>query len=1128
MEFRILGPIELWSKGSQVRLGGVKQRALLAVLLLHRNEVVSVDRLIDELWEGHPPATAVKTVQVHVSQLRKALGRDKHGDADEILVTRSPGYMLRVRADELDSDRFERLVEDGRHTLRAGDLQQASQLLLEALSLWRGPALADFALDAFAQTEIARLEEARVSAIEERIDADLAAGRHQALIGELETLVHANPLRERLRGQLMLALYRSERQAEALAAYQDARRMLDEELGLEPSESLQRLERAILVHDAALDLSADTVAAADGLQTEFSPLGAERVAEPHPPRRRAMLLVAAAGLIAAAVAIPVLAFGSGGGGSIEAAAGNSVGFVDPEKNELVADVGVGATPTRLAVAEGAYWVTNADDHTVSRIDPSTKAVVQTIAVGTSPSGITSGGGDMWVANSLDSTVSRIDTETNTVVQTIDVGNFPLGIAYANGAIWVANTGDDTISKIDANSGSVVKTVPIAATELTSGARALWASRRTANNVARIDPRSGKVVQEISVGGGPTGVDFGAGSVWVANSLDGTVSRIDPETSSVTATIPTGNGPTALDANSHGVWVSNQFDGTVARIDPRTNQVVRRIDVGNRPQAVAVTGGSVLVGIRESDAAHRGGTLTVRNDRSLDSIDTAIAYDPASWPYLRMTNDGLVAFNQVAGVGGTQLVPDLAVSLPTPTDAGRTYTFQLRQGVRYSTGRPVKASDVRSTFERAFRIGLQVPYYDAIVGAAGCWRTPKRCDLSRGIVTDDRAGTVVFHLVTPDPEFLHRLAIPSAYLLPAGTAARDTGTRPLPATGPYVIATYRPNHVLRLERNPYFHEWSKAAQPDGYPDTIIAQLGGTADDAIDDVIRGKADLMSTLGSGAPSPSRLVEIKTRYASQVHTNPAQQTASLFLNTRLAPFDRLEVRRAVSYAVDRAAAVQIGGGSDLAETTCQVLPPHYPGYRRYCPYTASPSAQGAWTAPDLAKARALVVHSGTRGMKITVWDYAPLRGFGPLLVNALRSLGYRASVRTLGDTYNATAFDPRTKAQIGFYGWGTDYPLASTWFSAPLTCASLRASSSQNWNAAQFCDPRIDRLITRAQNEQATNPEAARRLWERIDHELVDQAPMVPLISWNVVDVLGKNVGNYQFSGRGMGLLIDQLWVR
>ena len=965
-----------------------------------------------------------------------------------------------------------------------------------------------------------------MSAIEERIDADLALGRHQALVGELETLIRAHRLRERLRAQLMLALYRSDRQADALSAYQDARRMLDDELGLEPSESLRRLERAILAHDPELDPPAPVARVEPDRVPAASHPARQR------PRGRRVVLAAALLAVAAVVIASVTAFSREEASTPVTAAENSLGIVDSTSNALVADVAVGATPTAIAHGDDAYWVTNADDHTVSRVDPNTRAVVQTIAVGSGPSGITTGKGDVWVVNSLDSTVTRIDTETNTPVQRIEVGNFPLGIAYANGAIWVANTADDTITKIDADTGKRLKTLPISATELSAGGGALWASQRSENRVSRIDPATGKVVQAISVGIGPTGIDVGAGSVWVANSLDGTVSRIDPETNTVTATLSTGDGPVAVAAAKDGVWVSNQFDGTVVRIDPGTSRVARRITVGNRPQGVAFAGGNLLVGVRASDATHRGGTLTIRNDVGPDSIDPAVAYDPNSWPYMQMTNDGLVAFNQVAGLGGTQLVPDLAVSLPAPTDGGRTYTFKLRQGIRYSTGRRVRASDVRSTFERAFRIGLVEQYYDGIVGAADCRRAPKRCDLSRGIVTDDAAGTVAFHLVEPDPEFLYQLAIPHAYVLPKGTPARNPRARPLPATGPYTITKYEPSRVLRLERNPYFREWSKAAQPDGYPDTIVLKLGGkrdTADKAIEDVLHGKADLMSTMSSGTPSPSLLTAIKTRYPSQVHVNLAQQTGGLFLNTRLAPFDRLAVRRAVSYAVDRATAVQIQGGPILAEATCQVLPPHYPGYRRYCPYTARPTSAGTWTAPDLRRARELVAGSGTKGMNIKVWDNARAPGFGRLLAGVLDSLGYRASVKTLrADTYSATAFDPRTRAQIGFWGWGTDYPLASPWFSVPLTCASLEAHTTPNWNAAQFCDTHLDRMITKAQNEQLTNPDASRRLWERIDRYVVDRAPYVPLIEWNIVDVLGKNVGNYQFSGRGMGMLIDQLWVQ
>ena len=281
----------------------------------------------------------------------------------------------------------------------------------------------------------------------------------------------------------------------------------------------------------------------------------------------------------------------------------------------------------------------------------------------------------WSTDSTGRSRGSIPT-TSTVVQRINVGNGPVGIAYAEGSIWVANTGDSTITKIDADSGKPTRTLPIAATELAFGAGTLWATESAASQVARIDPTTGNIVQTIHVGNGPAGIAFGRGAAWVANSLDGTVSRIDPSTNQVAAVTPTGNGPVAIAVGSGLVWVSNRFGGTLAVIDPRTNQVTRRIDVGNRPQGVAIANGTVLVAVRQSGAGHRGGTLTARMG-DVDFIDTAIAYETSSWPILRMTNDGLVAFNQASGLQGTQLVPNIAVSLPTPTDGGRTYTFRLR-------------------------------------------------------------------------------------------------------------------------------------------------------------------------------------------------------------------------------------------------------------------------------------------------------------------------------------------------------------------------------------------------------------------------------------------------------------------
>jgi DNA-binding SARP family transcriptional activator len=251
VQYRILGPLEVADDSGRVlQIGGRKQRALLAVLLLRANEIVSTDTLIDELWGSSPPGTAANTVQVHISHLRKALAP---GDA---IATRPPGYVLRVERGQLDLDTFLELADEGRAALAQGRAAEASERLRAALAVWRGPALGDLVFEPFSQSAVLRLDELRLAVLEDRIEADLAHGRHAEVIPEIDALIREHPLRERQRGQLMLALYRSGRQAEALEMYQAARRALVEELGIEPSPALQRLEKAILTQDASLDLPA--------------------------------------------------------------------------------------------------------------------------------------------------------------------------------------------------------------------------------------------------------------------------------------------------------------------------------------------------------------------------------------------------------------------------------------------------------------------------------------------------------------------------------------------------------------------------------------------------------------------------------------------------------------------------------------------------------------------------------------------------------------------------------------------------------------------------------------------------------------------------------------------------------
>jgi peptide/nickel transport system substrate-binding protein len=578
-------------------------------------------------------------------------------------------------------------------------------------------------------------------------------------------------------------------------------------------------------------------------------------------------------------------------------------------------------------------------------------------------------------------------------------------------------------------------------------------------------------------------------------------------------------------------VSNQFDGNVVRIDPSRNVVAQRVSVGSRTLGLAISGDAVLVAVRHSNAGHRGGTLVLRNDLPkhgdfIGSIDVALSDYTYVSPFLRMTGDGLTAFNQVSGPAGAQLVPDLATSLPTPTDGGRTYTFLLRSGIRYSTGRPVQATDFRSTLERDYALGSPTSDYDGIVGGARCRKHPQRCDLSRGIVTNDAARTVTFHLVRPDPNFLDELASQFAYVLPGSTPRRPAGTHPLPATGPYMIATYRPRRLLRLIRNPFFHEWSRAAQPDGYPDRIEVRIAGQAADAIRDVVDGKGDVV--LLSEPFTPKQVSMLEVRYASQMKTAPSPNLQALFLNTRVPPFNRLDARRAINFAVDRAAATNAWGGPSVAQKTCQILPPIVPDYRPYCPYTANSTNRGAWTAPDLTKANALVTRSGTRGMKVTLWAWALAEGFNKVAKRALLSLGYRVTVKPIdADSYWDTVGDLRNRAQIGFDGWAGGLDPAS-FLVGLFSCPGSLPGSPNPPDMSQFCDPRIDRQMRRAQAEQLSDPTGARALWQRVDREITDAAPWVPLIASKNVSVLSKRVGNYQYSPAAVAMLIDQLWVR
>jgi DNA-binding SARP family transcriptional activator/outer membrane protein assembly factor BamB len=556
VEFEILGPLEARdAKGRRVPLSVGRQRKLLAVLLLHAGEVVSSDRLIDALWEGAPPRTAPKALHGYVAQLRRALGGPSDGGAAGPLETRPPGYLLHVEPEELDALRFERLASEGRRALSLGAPEPGAAALRAALALWRGPALPEFAFDAFAQAETARLESLRLAALEDRIEADLALGAHAEIQGELVGLVALHPLRERLRGQLMLALYRCGRQADALAEYRSARALLVEELGLEPGDALQRLELAILTHDPEL---ASPRPAADA------------PAAPAPRAAGAMR-------------------------------GDALLLIDPREDRIVGRVRVGRRPVAVAVGLGSVWVANADDGTVCRVDPRRGEVARTIGVGAPAVDVAVGHDAVWVATGSDGRLLRIDPATETVIDEVNLRgtndllwNTTYAVAADAGGAWVA-VAPRTLVRVDSWTCEVtarvdVGHVPVA---VVIGSEGLWAAT-LAERAVRVEPRSATPTGEAAVGY-PVAAAVGEGLVWIADDR-GRVWALDPATAAVVQAMAIGQRPTGIAAGNGAVWVADAA-GAVLRLDPARARVAARIGVDGSPTGVAVAADAVWASVQ---------------------------------------------------------------------------------------------------------------------------------------------------------------------------------------------------------------------------------------------------------------------------------------------------------------------------------------------------------------------------------------------------------------------------------------------------------------------------------------------------------------------------------------------------
>ena len=353
--------------------------------------------------------------------------------------------------------------------------------------------------------------------------------------------------------------------------------------------------------------------------------------------------------------------------------------------------------------------------------------------------------------------------------------------------------------------------------------------------------------------------------------------------------------------------------------------------------------------------------------------------------------------------------------------------------------------------------------------------------------------------------------------------------PIPATGPYKWVFVSLDKAT-LERNPYFQEWSHAAQPDGYPDQIVLRHATSQADEMTAIEQGRADFGV---DGVPAGS-VNQLELRFANRLYIEPTDSVNWLILNTRAAPFNDLRVRQALSYAIDRGKItrlLQTGG-----QPTCQMLTPFILGYRPYCPYTLNPSSSGRWTAPNLAKAERLIAATDTRGTPITIWnlggydtDYTSIE---PYLTSLLDRLGYPTKVKDLHNDFPqapARFADSRTQAQAALGASYPAYPSAPAIIQADFACQSFHPDSPENANPAEFCDPQLDAQINSALAAQSNNSPHAATLWAEADQTATDQAPAIPLNIPSNPYLVSARVGNYQYSlTAGFGVLPDQLWVR
>jgi DNA-binding SARP family transcriptional activator len=793
VRFRVLGEVGVVVDDTELALGGPKQRLVLALLLADANNSVSSGRLIDDVWGADPPASARNTLQTYVSQLRKTLGPER-------IETSAAGYRLVVGTeDEVDARQLAEAVE-------TVDLDRLDQLL----AAWTGSPFADLADEPALAGEIVRIEDLRATAHEVAIDAALASGRHDQVIGKLISLTERYPFRERFWAQLMLAQYRSARQADALRTYERARRTLVEHLGVEAGPELRHLYTRVLAHDESLDLPAGAAAQPVARQTSEG----QR-------RSRARIVAGAvvlAMIAAAGVGLALLTQDADtdrdSTGVIVVPKTVSVVMVDPATGKVTATIEAAQVKAPVeSIFDGTdFWVLNLEPLSFVQIDGRSGEVLRQIASPVDDVGyFTVDGDDLWVTSYTQPTVVQVDIDRGVEVARLGLPGVggSAGVVLADRSLWVARRDTGTLVRLDPDGQRPVREFPLQRSEAVAAADgSVWVAGPS-GDVNRIVTRSDEVVTGRS-GAESYYVAAGGGYGWVTDEFAGVVHQID-EAGRVVATYPTDPGARSVSYESGVVWVGNQDAGTVTGIsvdDGRQSTLV----FDRQVQTVAAGNDRVLVVLADPLPVALSGEMIQLfiPAYQLEPLDPVSLNTPTGRQVLSATCGGLVRLD---GDGAAR--SDLAIGSPEISADGLTYRFTLRQGLRFSppSNELIDADTFKTTIERALapRLADDSPGVVALRDPVGtsAYRSGITSDVS-GITAEGLDLTIT--LTEPSDDLLQRLADPAFCAVPARTSA-DTGVavptgnaapeQALASAGPYYIAQRVNGEYAILLANPNY-------------------------------------------------------------------------------------------------------------------------------------------------------------------------------------------------------------------------------------------------------------------------------------------------------------------------------------